>query len=130
MKVFLSVGGPTANFSFTNESDVANFADSLWDRFGGGESQDRPFGDAILDGFDIFFPNGASNGTLLEGFARQMQSHYLRSTTDTDGKKYYLSVSPDCLNPSPSLLAALHTEIVDFLFVRFRGPCTPEVICH
>lgn len=118
--MFLSVGGPTANFSFTNESDITNFADLLWDRFGGGESQDRPFGNVIVDGFDIFFQNGTYNGTFLEGFARQMQSHYLSSTTYPDGNKYYLSTSPDCFNPSPSFLAL---DMVDFLFVRFHGPC-------
>ena len=54
--VLLSIGGAVSKVDFNAEKDAIDAAAMLWDLFGSGNGQDpgmRPFGDAILDGFDI-----------------------------------------------------------------------------
>ena len=49
--VTLSLGGANGTaVSFTGDDQARNFADTIWDLFLGGSSDERPFGDAILDG--------------------------------------------------------------------------------
>jgi hypothetical protein len=55
-KVLISIGGATAGVSFASESEAVNFGNTLWDIFGPTGNVDadlRPFGDVVLDGFDI-----------------------------------------------------------------------------
>jgi hypothetical protein len=49
--VTLSVGGAISDIGFSTNSQAQTFADNIWDMFLSGEGQDRPFGDAILDGY-------------------------------------------------------------------------------
>jgi chitinase len=50
--VTLSLGGATGAVGFTSDSQAESFADTIWDIFLGGSSSIRPFGDAVLDGYD------------------------------------------------------------------------------
>ena len=55
-KVLLSLGGSLAKSAFSDDSDATQFANKLWDLFGAGTGVDaglRPFGDVIIDGFDV-----------------------------------------------------------------------------
>lgn len=54
-KLLLSLGGALSNTTFANETQATNFATTLWTYFGTGTGSQfgRPFGDVILDGFDI-----------------------------------------------------------------------------
>ncbi|GME96409.1 unnamed protein product [Ambrosiozyma monospora] len=55
-KVFLSLGGGTGSYGFKSKEDGEAFADTLWNYFGAGKgvsTEDRPFGDSIVDGFDF-----------------------------------------------------------------------------
>ena len=55
----LSLGGAdTENIKFSSESQAEQFAETIWNLFLGGESNTRPFGDAILDGcvsYDVVY---------------------------------------------------------------------------
>jgi chitinase len=51
--ILLSLGGATGNYSFSSASQASTFANTLWDLFGGGNSSTRPFGTAVIDGFDL-----------------------------------------------------------------------------
>ena len=53
--VTLSVGGAISNIGFRTDSQATAFADIIWDKFLGGASLYRPFGDAILDGYAELF---------------------------------------------------------------------------
>ena len=60
-KVLLSIGGQagTAQIDFASQSDAIAAADQVWNLFGKGTGLDkglRPFGDVVLDGFDIGKP--------------------------------------------------------------------------
>lgn len=61
-KVLLSIGGAEGNVTFDSESEANKSAEVVWDIFGAGTGSNisyRPFGDSVVDGFDIgacFFP--------------------------------------------------------------------------
>jgi len=55
-KVLLSIGGEDSDIQFEQASDASSFATILWQLFGPPGNIDmnlRPFGDVIVDGFDI-----------------------------------------------------------------------------
>lgn len=47
----MSLGGATGVVGFSSDSQAESLADQVWDMFLGGQSDTRPFGDAVLDGF-------------------------------------------------------------------------------
>ncbi|KAI0635538.1 glycoside hydrolase [Trametes polyzona] len=56
--VTLSLGGATGQVGFSSDSQASSFADQVWNLFLGGESDIRPFGDAVLDGVDLDIESG------------------------------------------------------------------------
>ena len=55
-KILLSLGGATAQTAFTDDTQAATFASTLWNLFGAGTGLDaglRPFGTTTIDGFDV-----------------------------------------------------------------------------
>lgn len=70
-KVLLSLGGDSGSVQkIESEKSAINFADFLWDSFGPKSNNlallgsPRPFGDAVVDGFDFDIEVGGGNGTL------------------------------------------------------------------
>ncbi|KAF6071845.1 Glycosyl hydrolases 18 family protein [Candida albicans] len=55
--ILLSLGGATGNYGFSSDSEAVQFAGTLWNKFGGGKDSERPFDDAIVDGFDFDIEN-------------------------------------------------------------------------
>ncbi|KAI0351762.1 glycoside hydrolase [Trametes cingulata] len=56
--VTLSLGGATGQVGFSSDSQAQSFADQVWNLFLGGDSDIRPFGDAVLDGVDLDIESG------------------------------------------------------------------------
>ncbi|CDO71811.1 Glycoside Hydrolase Family 18 protein [Trametes cinnabarina] len=56
--ITLSLGGATGEVGFSSDSQAESFADQVWNLFLGGESDTRPFGDAVLDGVDLDIESG------------------------------------------------------------------------
>lgn len=86
----------------------------VWDMFGpvSGSQANRPFGDAVVDGFDLDFESTANN---LPAFAGK-----LRSLMDgAGGKKFYLTAAPQCVFPDAAVGAALDAVAFDFIMVQF-----------
>ena len=54
--VLLSLGGSVGTYGFSSSSQATTFATTLWNLFGGGSSSTRPFGTAVIDGFDLGIP--------------------------------------------------------------------------
>jgi len=115
-KVLLSLGGYNSNTSFTSDTQATEFASTLWNLFGAGDSLDedlRPFGtDIILDGFDI--DNENHNTEHYETFAIALREQF-----DSDNSKtYYVSAAPQCPIPDESIpIGAL--QQADFVWVQF-----------
>ncbi|KAL9595628.1 MAG: hypothetical protein Q9219_006334 [cf. Caloplaca sp. 3 TL-2023] len=120
-KVLLSLGGAEATTAFSSDSQASDFATKLWNLFGAGKGEStemRPFGSAVLDGFDV------DNEDHSTAFYTTFVSS-LRSTMNSDSsKQYFISAAPQCPRPDASIpLAAMQT--MDFVFVQFynNGDC-------
>lgn len=120
-KVLLSLGGAEATTAFSSDSQASDFATKLWNLFGGGQGEStemRPFGSAVIDGFDV------DNEDHSTAFYTTFVSS-LRMTMNSDSsKQYYISAAPQCPRPDASIpLAAMQS--MDFVFVQFynNGDC-------
>jgi chitinase len=119
-KILLSLGGAAGSYGFTSDAQAESFADTIWDLFGNGGSLTRPFGDAIVDGFDLDIEGGSTIG--YAAFITRMRSHYANDTSKT----YYISAAPQCPIPDAYLNTALTTAHFDFIFVQFyNNYCSP-----
>lgn len=77
-----------------------------------GSTVRRPFGSAVVDGFDFDFESTANN---LPAFGRK-----LRSLMDASGgKKYYLSAAPQCAFPDAYVGTTLDAVPFDFVMIQF-----------
>lgn len=113
-KVFLSMGGASGSYGFTSDDEATEFAQTLWNTFGEGDSKgtDRPFDDAIVDGFDFDIENNNSQGYAV-------LVNRLRSLFENRSKKYYISAAPQCPYPDASVGDLLINAEVDFAFIQF-----------
>ncbi|KAL6451287.1 CHT2 Chitinase 2 [Candida maltosa Xu316] len=113
-KVLLSLGGGIGDYGFENSSTASAFATTLWNKFGAGTGDDeRPFDDAIVDGFDFDIEEGTPTG--YPELATSLRSLYASDSS----KQYYLSAAPQCPYPD-TLLNDLLTEVpLDFAFIQF-----------
>ncbi|QKX60452.1 uncharacterized protein TRUGW13939_07597 [Talaromyces rugulosus] len=95
--ILLSTGGGTYNEGgFSSEDDAVAMAQTVWKLFGpatNDSSIPRPFGDAVIDGFDFDFENLAMNN--MPAYANELRKLY---ATDTS-KTYYTSAAPQCVYP-------------------------------
>ncbi|ROV89748.1 hypothetical protein VSDG_08632 [Cytospora chrysosperma] len=97
--IMLSIGGATyTEGGFSSSTAAVTAADNVWAMFGpvqSGSTVSRPFGDAVVDGFDFDFESSTQN---MAPFANELRS-LMNQTTDAGGKAYYLSAAPQCPYP-------------------------------
>lgn len=119
-KILLSLGGAIGNYGFSDDSEAEQFAQTLWDKFGGGSDHDRPFDDAIIDGFDFDVENKNQVGYVALG-------KKLRQLFGQGSKKFYLSAAPQCVYPDESVGELMLQVPIDYAFVQFyNNPCAVE----
>ncbi|KAL5366251.1 glycoside hydrolase superfamily [Aspergillus floccosus] len=113
--ILLSLGGATyTQGGWSSTTDAQNAAQAVWNMFGPSINAqvDRPFGDAVVDGFDFDFETTTNN---LPAFGAK-----LRSLMDAaGGKKYYLSAAPQCVFPDAANGATLNAVPFDLVMVQF-----------
>ncbi|CAM0139748.1 Chitinase 2 [Umbelopsis sp. WA50703] len=120
-KILLSLGGASGAYGFTSDSQASSFADQLWNLFGGGSSSTRPFGTAVVDGFDLDIEGGSTTG--YAAFINQMRTHYASDTS----KQFYISGAPQCPYPDAYLGSTLDSAWFDFVWVQFyNNYCSVE----
>ncbi|KAH8554469.1 glycoside hydrolase superfamily [Umbelopsis sp. PMI_123] len=112
-KIFLALGGASGSYGFTSDSQASGFADTLWNTFGGGSSSTRPFGDAVVDGFDLDIEGGSATG--YAAMIDQLRTHYASDSS----KSYYISGAPQCPFPDAYLGDALNNAWFDIVWVQF-----------
>ncbi|KAK7261828.1 hypothetical protein RIF29_28149 [Crotalaria pallida] len=126
IKVMLSIGGSYAasnNSTLTSSADAKNLSDYLWNNFlgGTGNTSERPFGNAILDGIDFDITQATPH---LDDLARYLKSHNT-TTQQQQQQSVYLTAAPQCPFPDAILSTALNTGIFDYVWVQFYNnpPC-------
>lgn len=111
-KVLLSLGGASGSYLFSSDSQAESFAESMWNLFGEGTSNTRPFDDSVVDGFDLDIENNLPAG--YPAFVAKLRQLYA-----TGKKDYYISAAPQCPIPDASLNNVLTNAQVDFAFIQF-----------
>ncbi|EEB93590.1 hypothetical protein MPER_07725, partial [Moniliophthora perniciosa FA553] len=115
--VTLSLGGATGAVGFSSDDQATGFAKQIWDIFLGGQSDIRPFDDAILDGIDLDIEGGTS--VHYAAFVNA-----IRSYTKGANKKYYITAAPQCVFPDAALGEVLNSAEFDAVYVQFyNNPC-------
>jgi chitinase len=114
--IILSLGGATYNGGgFASAEAATTGAQEVWAMFGpnsdGGAL--RPFGDAVVDGFDYDFESPTQN---MVPFGVE-----LRRLMDAAGdKSYYLAAAPQCVFPDAANNEALDGGVsFDFIQIQF-----------
>lgn len=114
-KVMLSIGGSTSSSELTSDAEGVTFADNLWKYFGpdNNSSITRPFGDAVIDGFDFDIEGGSSTG--LVATANELRNKF----SEDSSKTYYLSAAPQCPENDTYVGPLLDGADIDFAFIQF-----------
>lgn len=114
--IVMSLGGATYNQGgWSSASAAQSAAQMVWSMFGpvqSGQNVNRPFGSAVVDGFDFDFEARTNN---LPAFGSK-----LRSLMDgAGGKKFYLTAAPQCVFPDAALGETLNAVAFDFIMIQF-----------
>ncbi|RWQ96201.1 glycoside hydrolase superfamily, partial [Paecilomyces variotii] len=127
-KVFISLGGayPADGQIIDNDDSARDFADFLWGAFGPetdawvAQNGPRPFGDAVVDGFDFDIEHNGPTG--YAALARRLRDNF----SEFPSKQFYLSAAPQCLSPDAQLSNAIQFASFDFIWVQFYNtdPCS------
>lgn len=116
-KILLSIGGHSPTYrGWATEQEAKAFATKVWNMFGKGWSYYRPFGEAVVDGFDLDFENAPATG--YDHFAWQLRKHMTTDTAAT-GKEWLLTAAPQCPHPDALLDTAMRSVAFDAIFVQF-----------
>ena len=125
-KILLSLGGGSATGAYiASDTSAVAFADFLWGAFGPvtdawtSAQNPRPFGDAVVDGFDFDIESLAADiPTATDSGYAAMANHFrslFASSTDTSSQTFYLSAAPQCIVPDSHLANAISEAAFDFL---------------
>ncbi|RYP11119.1 hypothetical protein DL765_007868 [Monosporascus sp. GIB2] len=112
--ILLSIGGATySQGGFANADEARRVADNVWDLFGSNTAAPgRPFGSAVIDGFDMDFEATALN---MAPFANQ-----LRTRMNSAGKPMYMTAAPQCVYPDAAMNEMLNGAVdFDFIMIQF-----------
>ncbi|KAH7132914.1 glycoside hydrolase superfamily [Dactylonectria macrodidyma] len=117
--ILLSIGGATySQGGFQTAEEASNAAHAVWQMFGPVSPNSfgsRPFGSAVVDGFDFDLESPVSNMPIFGSELRRLMD---RSTTSS-GNRFYLSAAPQCPFPdvfNQELLGAVEFDVVMIQF--------------
>jgi chitinase len=121
-KVLLSLGGGAApaDYYLPSKKVAHYFGDWLWSAFGPATAawtnadKPRPFGDAVIDGFDLDIESG-SRWDYYSDFVNHLKEKK---------QSMIFSAAPQCISPDPRLAEAIKNAPFDFIFTQFYN--TPE----
>lgn len=108
-----------------NQSSAAQFGDFLWGAFGpvmtswAAAEQPRPFGDAVVDGFDFDIESiTASPAQESYGWATLI-NHMKRDLFPLDhSKPYYISGAAPCLDSRAFLALTLNQQVLHSVYCQ------------
>ncbi|KAF8427443.1 glycoside hydrolase superfamily [Tirmania nivea] len=116
-KILISLGGGTHGYGgIANGTEAKLFAEKVWAMFGNQWHYFRPFGEAIVDGFDLDLENGPATG--YENIAYRLRQ-LMNDDKAKTGKEWILTGAPQCPQPDAMLDVALKNTAFDAIFVQF-----------
>ncbi|CAO3623288.1 unnamed protein product [Mucor hiemalis] len=112
VKVILSLGGAAGSYSLSGDAQAATFTQTLWDLFGGGTSNTRPFGDSVIDGVDLDIEGGPSTG--YASFVSKVRAKFAPAKPD-----FLVGAAPQCPFPDVILGSVIDAVGFDYINVQF-----------
>lgn len=133
-----SIAIPTDQ-SIDNDASAVAFSEFLWGAFGPvveGYDGPRPFGDAVIDGFDFDIENvlkeGQDPSALYRGYAKMITTLRSSYPLEKKTKDYYISGAPQCVVPDAvrniNVLKDRLGEMTDLANVTAFGKCHRELV--
>ncbi|KAF9362647.1 Chitinase 1 [Mortierella sp. NVP85] len=123
--MILSIGGATGDQTLATPEAGTAFAQVVWDMFFEGTSTARPFGTAILDGFDLDLEQAKEQ--VYTGHIAFVDAMHAKFTQSPTKRRYYITSAPQCVYPDASLGAVLDSTWMDMVFVQFyNNGCGPR----
>ncbi|KAH6649780.1 glycoside hydrolase superfamily [Chaetomium tenue] len=122
-KIFLSIGGEGNTLPLASDEDAITFADHVWELFGPPGHIDpslRPFGSAVLDGYDLNKQDECAAN--FDTFAATLRSHFGADTA----RDYFLSATPGCSYPDISVHPGYLAQS-NFVWPRFYNNSRCEI---
>ncbi|EGR52759.1 glycoside hydrolase family 18 [Trichoderma reesei QM6a] len=122
--ILLSLGGDTySQGGWASPEAAQDAAAQVWAMFGPVQSDSsapRPFGDAVVDGFDFDFESTTNN---LVAFGAQLRTLSDAAATDSN-KKFYLAAAPQCFFPDAAVGPLINAVPMDWIQIQFyNNPC-------
>lgn len=116
IKIFVSLGGSEGGYSLASVAEAEAIGEYLWDAYGNGvnSSVTRPFGDAIVNGFDFDIEN-AEGSEYYPYLISTLRSKFAEDTVNT----YYISGAPQCPIPEPNMGTIIQDSVFDYLWIQF-----------
>ena len=121
----LSLGGVSATaVHLASDTTAVAFADFLWGAFGPvtdawtTAGSPRPFGNAVVDGFDFDIESLAADVPNAVDFGYATMANEFRrlfATCTEIPKSFYLSAAPQCIVQDGHLADAISKAVFDFL---------------
>ncbi|KAK4448458.1 endochitinase 33 [Podospora aff. communis PSN243] len=115
--VLLSLGGATyTEGGFASPSEATRWADTLWAMFGPRQPSStvpRPFGSAVIDGFDFDFEDPTQNMAVFAARLRTLMDN------SPGRRRYFLSAAPQCPFPDHAMDEILQGVKLDFVSIQF-----------
>ncbi|KAI1471865.1 glycoside hydrolase family 18 protein [Daldinia caldariorum] len=127
--ILVSLGGATFNSGPSSTENARSLADQIWNMFGptgNNSSEQRPFGDAVVDGFDLDIEAPLPN---MAPFAARLREH-MDQANGSGGQKFYLSAAPQCPFPDQNnkdMLQGNDAVAFDFVMVQFYNNPTCDI---
>lgn len=118
--IILSMGGATySEGGFATPELATTTAQTIWAMFGPEQPDSgvlRPFGSAVVDGFDYDFESATTN---MVPFGVELRRLMDESTSGGD-KPYYIAAAPQCPYPDHANEEALDGNVFfDMIFIQF-----------
>ncbi|PFH59260.1 hypothetical protein XA68_12600 [Ophiocordyceps unilateralis] len=116
--IVLSLGGATyTQGGWASPAEAEKAADMVWAMFGPVSSSyvQRPFGSAVVDGFDFDFEAITNN---LPAFGARLRA-LMDAATSSGGKRFYLTAAPQCVFPDAAVGSTLEAVPFDYVFIQF-----------
>ncbi|KAH7120078.1 glycoside hydrolase superfamily [Dactylonectria estremocensis] len=117
--ILLSIGGATySQGGFQTTEEASNAAHAVWGMFGPvspNSSGSRPFGSAVVDGFDFDLESPVSNMPVFGSELRRLMDR----DTAAGGKRFYLSAAPQCPFPDVFNQELLGVVGFDVVMIQF-----------
>jgi chitinase len=112
-KILASLGGaiPGGNI-FNSKGSAQSFAQFLWGSFGPSQNTEaypRPFGDSIVDGFDLDMETGLASGYT------DLVDELRRLFTQDTSKTYLISCAPQCPIPDRMMHDIIEHSDIDIV---------------